>query len=499
MRKKRYQSKSVPQAVIAKDSKRGRISHITMTKSNAIEASEIPQFQRYEPPKGVIPEDQKESVLAMDRSPYDYMNQGVFNQHYVEYRFPGYPVLSNWAQLPEYRKMSETIAKEMTRKWIKITSRGDGGNKERVNQLIKAVERYKLQDKFRTCAEYDGFFGRGQLFVDLKAASGNDIDASGGELATPLILDSKKIPKGSLKGFNPVEPVWTYPGEYNANNPLRDDFYRPAKWFVMGLTVHSSRLLPFVSREVPDLLKASYNFGGMSLSQLARPYVENWIRTRDSIGDLIHSFSINGIKTDMSAVLGGVEGADAQFFDRAELFNNLRDNRGLMLLDKDGEEFFQFNTPLSSLDKLQAQAQEQQSSVCSIPLVKLFGITPSGLNASSDGEIKVFYDFIRSMQEHLFTDNLIKCLKIIQLSEFGDIDEDISFEFETLHEPDAIEAATIRKTNAETDSILINDCRSISPEESRARVASDPESGYNGIDVDAEIEPPEDEGQEETE
>ncbi|WP_241502645.1 anti-CBASS protein Acb1 family protein [Bombella intestini] len=33
-------------------------------------------------------------------------------------------------------------------------------------------------------------------------------------------------------------------------------------------------------------------------------------------------------------------------------------------------------------------------------LVKLFGITPNGLNASSEGEIRVFYDEIAAFQEN---------------------------------------------------------------------------------------------------
>ena len=46
--------------------------------------------------------------------------------------------------------------------------------------------------------------------------------------------------------------------------------------------------------------------------------------------------------------------------------------------------------------------------MCSVsgqPLVKFTGITPNGLNASSDGEIRVFYDDIHAEQEAVFRDN----------------------------------------------------------------------------------------------
>ncbi|WP_257962846.1 DUF1073 domain-containing protein [Neisseria sicca] len=49
----------------------------------------------------------------------------------------------------------------------------------------------------------------------------------------------------------------------------------------------------------------------------------------------------------------------------------------------------------------------------------LLGITPSGLNASTEGEIAVYYDHIRAMQENLLRDPLDKLLKLVQLHLFG--------------------------------------------------------------------------------
>ena len=437
------------------------------------------QFEPYEPPAGVIPAGMRKSALAMDSTPYDFVNTTYAGAH-----FKGYPHLAMLAQMPEYRKISEAIAKEMTRKWIKLTSTGDDDKSEKITRLQEALDRFKIRALFRRAAELDGFFGRGQIYVDVKTPSGVLAQADSEELKTPLIRDPAKIKKGALNGFKIVEPVWTYPSAYNSDNPLSQDYYKPTSWFVMGKTVHSSRLIMFVSREVPDLLKASYNFGGLSMSQLAEPYINNWLRTRDSVSDLLHSFSISGIKTDMSSALSGGNGDD--MFNRAKLFNNMRDNRGIFMLNKESEEFFQFNTPLSGLDALQAQAQEQMASVSSIPLVKLLGITPSGLNASADGEIRVFYDFIHSMQEDLFADPLDRVFEIIQLSEFGEIDPEIGYEFEPLYQMDEVQKSTIRKSDADTDAVLIG-AGVISPDESRSRVIADPDSRYHSLESNPDL------------
>lgn len=419
--------------------------------------------------------------MAMDETPYEYLNQ---NALYSGQAFLGYPFLAMLTQQPEYRKMTEVIAKEMTRKWIKVCASGDEDKSEKVAKIEAALKKFKMQALFRKAAELDGFFGRGQIFIDVKSPKGGPARNNPSELESPLLRDPAKVPKGSLLGFRVIEPVWTYPSAYNANNPLAPDYFKPSKWYVMGQTVHTTRLLMFVSREVPDLLKAAYNFGGVSMSQLAQPYVNNWIRTRDSVSDLVHSFSINGVKTDMSSVLQG--GAGQELFARLEVFNKMRDNRGAFVLDKDMEEFFQFNTPLSGLDALQAQAQEQMASVSNIALVKLTGITPAGLNASSDGEIRVFYDFILSLQEMIFTDNLTQVLELIQLSEFGEIDEDINFEFVPLYQLDEVQQATVRKTDADADAVMITS-GVISPDDARRRISGDPESRYHGLEVNEDL------------
>ena len=447
----------------------------------ALAKQDVPQvdLEPYQPPKGVIPEGMAADEMAMDSTPYDWLNQ-----LYVAAHFKGYPYLASLAQQPEYRKMAETLAKQMTRKWIKVQASGDGDKSDKVKSMQDALTEYNVQALFRKAAELDALFGRCQIYIDVKTPGGNLAQEDPDELKTPLLRSPAKIKKDALLGFKIVEPVWTYPSSYNSTNPLAADYYRPTSWFVMGKTVHASRLMMFASREVPDMLKATYNFGGLSLSQLAEPYVNNWLRTRDSVSDMVHSFSVSGIKTNMGGVLSGA--TDTSMTDRATLFNTMRDNRGVFMLDKDSEEFFQFNTPLSGLDALQAQAQEQMASVSNIPLVYLLGTTPAGLNASSEGEVKVFGEYILSMQEALFTAPLKRVFEVIQLSKFGAIDPDIGFEYEPLGEMDQSQLATIRKTDADTDAVLIG-AGVISPDESRNRLADDPASLYAGLEGNAEL------------
>lgn len=463
-------------AQVAPEKKRGMVINAVAlaemaARSKAMAAPDESEIiEPYEPPAGVIPADRIQSAMAMDSTPYDYVNAA-----YCGARFKGYPHLAILSQQAEYRKISETIAKEMTRKWGEVISTGDDDKTDRIEKIKAALDKHHIKDLFRKAAEMDGFFGRGQIYIDVKGPNGKTAREDADELKSPLILDKAKIGPDALLGFRAVEPVWTYPGQYNADDPLAPDYYRPSVWFVMGKTVHASRLLSFVSREVPDLLKASYNFGGLSMTQLAEAYVDNWLRTRDSVSDMLHSFSTSGIKTNLAGVLAGEN--DTSMMSRAQLFTQVRDNQNVFMLDKDTEDFFQFNVPLSGLDALQAQSQEQMASVASIPLVKLLGITPSGLNASADGEIRVFYDDIQAMQERLFSRPLKTVMDVIQLDLFGDIDPEIGFQFAPLYQLDEVQRATVRKTDADTDAVLIAS-GVISTDDARERIMADPDAGY---------------------
>jgi len=372
--------------------------------------------------------------------------------------------------------MASALSTELTREWIEITSSETAGDetKNKVTELTKKIEDIGLKDVIQTAAEHDCFYGRAQLLIDLDGHN---------DLSLPLIPSPSTIKKASFKRVKTVEAMWTTPVGYNAIDPAALDFYKPRRWFMLGREVHASRLLTVVTRPLPDMLKPAFNFAGMSLSQLAEPYVENWLRTRQSVSDLISNFSITALKTAMAQVLNDENDDGTNLINRAKLFNANRDNQGLMLLDKETEDLVQQNVPLGTLDKLQAQAQEHMCAVSRLPAIILTGLSPTGLNASSEGEIRVFYDWIAAQQEAHWRKPIKVIFDILQLSVYGSIDPDISFSFVPLFQMSAKEDAEIRTADANRDAAYI-DRGVLGPEEVREKLARDPKSGYSGLSLD---------------
>jgi hypothetical protein len=417
------------------------------------------------------------------------------------------------AQRPEYRVISETIADDATRKWIDFDVAGQEdelrrratrdplGEEERQNDpderkkriaaagktdKVKALKddqlRLDVRDHFYALARDDGFFGRSHLYMNF----GEDPSQGSPELKTPIGdgrngATRSKIGKGKFKELKVIEAVWTYPQAYNANNPLARGWYKPEQWYVMGTEVHGSRLLTFIGHPVPDLLKPAYSFGGLSLSQMAKPYVDIWLTTRESVAKLIHSFSVMVLCADLSTIMepGGAEATVL----RAQMFNLLRDNQGLFILNKATEDFKNVSASLGGLNDLQAQAQEHMASVVRIPLVKFTGIDPSGLNASSEGSLKAYYDTISAYQNKFFLPNLTKVVNFQQISLFGEVDPDITTKFERLWELTDAENAAKQKADADRHQVYV-DMGAIDASEIRRVIVNDPELPYVGLDPD---------------
>ncbi|MFT8933500.1 MAG: DUF1073 domain-containing protein [Acetobacter syzygii] len=437
-------------------------------------------FQPYQPPRGV--RGAGGSALAMDAALGAYAaGQYGMASSFVEQglAFKGYPTLAAMMLRAEFRKPVEIIAREATRAWVRFRCNGVGADAAQTAARLRAVEaeflRLHVRDVVRRQIVHGLGFGIGHIWIGLRGVPLNDAGQ-----AVPLRATPHGLARGQLERLVNIDPIWTTPNSYNADNPLRADYYRPVDWWVQGVLVNSSRLLGIVPYEVPDILKPAFNFGGLALPQMLETYVHNFLRTRQSVSDMVSNYATKILKTDMSATMQSDGSAqygdiDAQSVTaRVAAMNAWQSNNGTFVLDRESEDFDIKSAPLSGLAELQAQSQEFMAG---IPLVKLFGIQPQGLNASSQGEIRVFYDEIAAFQEAHMAPVLRSLFQLVQLNLWGSIDPDLDFEFVPLWQMSEQEAAAVEKTKTDMDTANIQSGK-ITPHEARAREAADAHSLY---------------------
>src|SRR5271166_5773668 len=315
--------------------------------------------------------------MAMDDGAYTSLS-GFSNWSYNNFAsmaaegqiFLGYPTLAAMGQRNENAVAVTTIADDMTRKWIRLKGQAGLAKQDRIDEINDKFDAIALQANMKVWLIQAFQFGRGHLYLD----TGDTDDRE--ELKTDLGFGARsatsalKMPGKELLAVRPVEPVWVSPHDYETSNPLKPNWYKPAAWHVMSNQIHASRLVTVIPFPVSDLFKPAYSFGGMPMLQMGRPYVENWLNTRQAVADIVRGYSIFVLKTNMQSVLTGAE--DSDLIKRVAMFNKYRNkggNEGAFLIDKDTEDFGNVSANLSGIDALQAAAQEHMAAAWRIPLV----------------------------------------------------------------------------------------------------------------------------------
>lgn len=401
---------------------------------------------------------------------------GSLTQHAIEMgQFPvtafvGYGALQQIAQNGMIRNCIKTVADDITREWIKITG-GDDTPPEKIEKLQDAQEtQYRLQSLFNDAICKVGFMGGAFIFIRTEPKDEPNVD-----LTLPLMVNNKSAEVGasSKVSFVVVDPINVSPGPYNSYEPLRSDYMKPGSWMVLGHQVHASRLITLYANEPPTLLKPAYNFLGIPQAQILWDYVNHWNECRVSAQELIKKLSLLIYYTDMQSRMGsygGVQELDAIM----EVLQHYRNNDSVFVADKEADQVDNVQTTVSGVQDIVRQAQEMIAAINRTPAVKLFGISPSGFNATGESDIRNYNDHVRSQQE-LYRPAIQKCLEVIQMQLFDEIDPSISFEFNELNLDN--ESAQAMNFNARVTALsTLKDRNVISAEELRQAVRMDENS-----------------------
>lgn len=304
----------------------------------------------------------------------------------------------------------------------------------RIEKLLNdRLDELGFWDILKEAIETSLIYGGALVFIDTLNAD---------DLNEPLYLKKEILSQNKLRGFRVIPPYLVGASEVETANPLSYDYMKPSKWFVSGNAglIDSSRILTLTIFQAPLLLKPLYNFLGISIAQFMKNYVASADIARQSLSDIFLRFKTDAIKSDLIKINPN------EAKERALSINRQRNNLGILIMTKD-EELVQTITPLSGLDKLIAQFQENIAVSARMPAVKLLGLTPSGFNATGDFDLYSYYDEVMSLQNAIIKPFIEKVLKIIALE--LNLDLTPKYEFEIIEKSNELEKITAK--NAEAD------------------------------------------------
>lgn len=448
----------------------------------------LKKFELPEVPKGVLPEGVK---AGMDAAGTSFPNIDIMSQMdgLSALSFPGWTYLAQLAQIPEYNLICTVFADELIGSWINVapSSKGERSDtREAIEDLRADLEKFKVKQHLYHMVYMDGAFGKGTIHPAIESSQIPLEDLR--EL--PLVISPQTVKKGTLKYFKTVEPYWLSPQALNTTDPLKEDFFEPSFWYVMGKKVHGSRLKSLVTNPVPDLLKPYYIYGGLSKIQVCMPGTNRAIKTLNSVTAMVDKYSIVALKTDLGGLL-----QNSQAMTRIQWFNKVRNNLNMLLIDSSNdEELIMANATLAGLKELAEQAVKFMAMYAKIPNSKLLQdeVETNPLSGSKKApQMSEWEQYVQIQRKTHLTPILKWMIDLIMLNRWGEIRDDIEVKWNPVHELDAEGRASLSLIKAQVAQLYkSNDV--VSADEIRERISKDPDSEFSGLTGKAP--PPQDEG-----
>lgn len=291
-------------------------------------------------------------------------------------------------------------AEDMTRAGVDITTSDKPERLEEFEQHIRDLMIWKsLADVIRWGRLYGGAIGIMMI--------------EGQDPSTPLNTDS--IGKDQFKGIIPldrwaVQPdlsdiVGSQPEDEKLMAHLRGlpRYYHvlPAgnQWGLPEMKVHYSRAIRAVGVELPLWQRTYELYWGQSVIERLWDRLLAYDSTTNGAAQMAYKAHLRVLKIkglrDIVAAGGPIMDGLVKQIEMMRLYQS---NEGISLVDAE-DEFDVHQYGFAGLNELLSQFGEQLSGALGIPITKLFGQSPGGMNATGESDIRNYYDGLNRKQE----------------------------------------------------------------------------------------------------
>ena len=345
------------------------------------------------------------------------------------------------------RRIIDVIPADMLKNWITITSGLDPNVEKRLSLTLR---RTQLIDKLKRGMQWGRLYG-GALGVMLVKHQGYDLSQPlqldwimPGDFAGLLIFDRWNGVNPSSELIEDIsDPDYGYPKYYTVTDPAGGG----------SVKIHHSRVVRFTGNTLPFWEEIAEMQWGASVVES----IFDELRKRDNvswnIAQLTFMANIRVLKMqDLGQLLAATDNeSQAELLRTLEAQNMLLNNMGMQVMDAaDGLETHQYT--FGGLADCYQQFIMDISGAAEIPVTRLFGRSPSGLNATGESDLQNYYDMIAEKQESYLRPILNKVLPPFIISTLGSLPDDFDFEFDPVAEPSDKERADLAKCG--TDNVV---------------------------------------------
>lgn len=341
-------------------------------------------------------------------------------------------------------KVVDIIPDDMTREWRGFT--GDI-EPETVKLLEDEENRLNLSGNFNLAHKWARLYGT--AFIVMSIDDG---------LAPHEALDVDNLKPGSLRHIKAIDRHRVSTAEIQPTyDPLSANFGMPEfyRFNETSVKIHHSRVLRFEGVQLPyDEFRRNNYYSDSVLSRLYDA-LTNFNTTADGAASMVYETNVDIMK--IKGLMGYLQSAEGEVLlrKRFTLASMLKSFNNMLLLDNE-EEFETKTNTFSGLPDLLDRYALFLSASSDIPATRLLGSSASGLNATGEGDLKNYYDAIRSTQKKEYKPKLDYFDRIMARSLGLSDDMDLSYEFNSLFQMTPKETADLQFINAQRDSIYLD-------------------------------------------
>jgi len=401
---------------------------------------------------------------ANGRNNYQVPQQ--LQEWYSSQGFIGYQACAIIAQHWLVDKACSMSGEDAIRNGWELKTDGKDLDDAQLSQLREMDTNFRIKSNLEEFNRFKNVFG---IRVAIFQVESEDPDY----YEKPFNVDG--VVPGSYQGISQIDPYWMTPmmTAESTSNPAGIHFYDPEYWVISGKKYHRSHLIIARGPQPADILKPTYIFGGIPLTQRIYERVYAAERTANEAPLLALNKRTTAIHVDVAKAMTN----ESSFVEKLLFWVKYRDNHAVKVLGKD-ETMEQFDTNLSDFDSVIMNQYQLVSSIAKTPATKLLGTSPKGFNATGEFEMVSYHEELESIQEHVY-DPLLDRHYLIALKSL-EMDVKISIVWNPVDSITTKERADLNDKKADTDQKYIT-MGAVSPEEVRQRLRDDKHAGYNRL------------------
>ncbi|MDE7262485.1 MAG: DUF1073 domain-containing protein, partial [Oscillospiraceae bacterium] len=337
------------------------------------------------------------------------------------------------------------IPDDMTKEWFTPTGSLTPGQ---LDSLSRAQRVTRLREKVNAGLRWGRLYGGAAGLLLIRGQEGM--------LDRPL--DPETVLPGTFNGLYILDRWCGISPEGSlVTDPADPDFGLPEFYTVTGgagfpaARIHHSRIIRFTGRELPYLEQLAELYWGSSEVEALYQEVVQYDNTTANMAALTFRANIDTMEVPNLNQLFSMTSGEMQrrFWNMMQAQSVLKSNFGTQLVDKDSK-ITNTQYAFTGLSGIHESMCLSLSGASRIPMTKLFGRSPSGLNATGENDLRNYYDYVDTLRESKLAPVLRKLLPVLAMSAIGEVPEDLDIAFPPLWTPTAKEVAEIgeKKTGA---------------------------------------------------